>query len=894
MEGRALEGGEIRCGSMMCDDEESDSVDFGSPASSSPMRDEPEDSNYNIVEEVRQARQAYEIEFERAGARQVVNYQRVPLPKSSECRFTEGGKRLYPHQDASIRVLERTPGHNLLVVAPTGAGKTIVINSAAKLTRERGQRLFIGEPLIALVEQIYNRLVHEDDGSRIANSDVDMRTGPSVRLTEEAPVITVCTYEVLARICCSDPGQLQGVAWILIDELHFLAGDRGAVIQEIFDRCREYTIPVIGLSGTLGNVDQVASFLCRLNGLPTSIAWTDIRPVQLSFWYYNLLDRGGNFCYLRAQPLADIRDQPDASVLGGLRGRQPLLKLIQNLKNEDCLPALIVNFSCSILDEWASWAGDAFDFLDSRQKAEIIGRFNKLLREIPDEDKQLFEGLRSLAQKGIGIHHSHHPVQYLELVSVLAEKRLLKLVFSTSTLSAGINLPVRTVCLCQARLPKNRSEDGNGFVTIDPLLLRQLAGRAGRPGYETIGNVIIVGRGTEGWIAAAALLAQPLPPILPPDEYNEGDVLRSAIHGRPLALDRASFISPHMSCLAERVKIANSLVTRLRQLLPVGVWEASKTIAKAADELLDQLNSRGDGLMRSPSVILPPVPGEPSVNLFFGLGVRMSVQRGDVVGSEPIWAIKKYTLRASGVGLTDIKAIKPFKVNLQDLEAVSLAKCAVATIVLKSADYIGELLDETVGTVRLMIDAKKALENTPSIAIYRSHEDRLKAAGLLAEDGAPTKLGSAAAHLRSTAHPSLIFSSFLSRGRHVSTEEFITHSSMIIGAGRPDDMPPPEGESAEQTATRSGLLARGAPVTNSAFTAAAHAWTSGISIAEIIATFGVSCGEACRHFVRIADVLTELIAVYDSMGVPPPVELRNAIEKVRRGLPFLRRGGGSR
>lgn len=874
---------------MSCEAASGGSIDFGSPMSTLVLvEDEPED---RLVTEVRRARQAYEVAFGHAGTRQTARYQRVNVPPH-ECRTTEGGKRLYPYQEAALRVLEQTPNHNLLVVAPTGAGKTMVIGAAAKLARERGQRLFVGEPLIALVEQVYHRLVH-DEGQQ--HRDVDMRTGPSVRLTEEDPVITVCTYEVLARICCSDPGQMQGVAWVVIDELHFLAGDRGPVIQEIFDRCREDTIPVIGLSGTLSNDTQVASFLCRLNGLPTSIASTTVRPVQLAFWYYDLMDRGGNFCSLRAQPLRDIREQPDAGALGGLRGRQPLLKLINNLRTWDCLPALLVNFSCTVLDEWATWAGESLDFLDRRQKAEIVGRFNKLLRTIPDEDKQLFDGLRALAEKGIGIHHSHHPVQYLELVSVLAEKRLLRLVFSTSTLSAGINLPVRTVCICQARLPQRRSEE-SGFVTIDPLLLQQLAGRAGRPGYETIGNVVLVGRGSEGWSAAAALLAQPLPPVLPPDEYNEGDVLRSAIYGRPLALDRASFISSHTSCLAERVKIANTLFSQLRGLVPPTTWEAAKSVAKAADELLNQLSSRGDGLMRLPSVLMPLVPSEPEVQLVLGIGVRMSlrvVKPDEDSSSLPSWAIKSYTLRPSGIGVTEQRrAPKPCKVNLQDLEAASSAKAAVATLVAQS-NCAGDLLDETVEALRLMSDANSALENTPSIAIYRGHETRLKAAGLLTDEGAPTQLGAAAALLRSTAYPSLIFSAFLSRGEGVTVEEFIAHSSMVVGAGRPDETPP-ENESVEQAATRAGLLARGAPVTNAAFTAAAHAWVAGSSIAEINATWGVSCGEACRHFVRIADVLTELIAVYEAVGSAPPAELSLANARVRRGLPFLRRGEGTR
>lgn len=838
-----------------------------------------------VIEVVKKLRDRCKISIDDEQQLDVVDIRKVHVQRS-ECREING-RTLYPYQEAALRVLETTPTNNLLVVAPTGAGKTVVISAAAQLTRERNQRLFVTEPLIALVEQVYNRLMR--DGDDTPYRDIDMRTGPSVRITEDDPIITVCTYEVLARICCSDPGQLQGCSWVVIDELHFLSGDRGPVIQEILDRCREEKVPIVGLSGTLSNEHQVASYLSRLNGLPTAISSTTIRPVRLAFWYYDIMNRGGNFCSLRPQAHWDPCVSPDASALGGLRGRQPLLNLIAKLQEWDCFPVLLVNFSCSVLDEWAAWAASTLDFLDRRQKAEIVGRFNKLLRSVPEEDHVLFEGLRSLAEKGIGIHHSHHPVQYLELVSVLAEKRLMRLVFSTSTLSAGINLPVRTVCLCQARLPQRRSEDSSGFVTIDPLLLQQLAGRAGRPGYETIGNVVFVGKGSEGWSAAAGLLAQSLPRILPPDDYTEGDVMRSALYGRALVLDRAAFMEPSTMKLAKRVKKMNIIHNELMKIIPTDVWRAAHQISSAVDKIEQVISVRGDGIMKLPSVMASS--RAPAVKLALGPNGQYLLRRceSDSDSSTPSWATKDFLLRSTSKPKSSRN-----KVSIQDFEASTIVSAAVTQLVeAVSLDIDDALLNCTAEIVRAIETARRTLERVPSFQIYRNHEERLRQSGLLSQDGAPTPLGVAAAHLRSTAYPSIVFDAFVSRDSSQTTyDEFIAHSSMLIGAGRPDEAPVEESDL--QATTRRALLDRGAPVTNSAFTTATQEWARGATLAELHSTHGVSCGEMCRHIVRIADVLTELILVYGTLGIPVPDELSLALEKVRRGLPFLRRGEGSR
>ena len=379
----------------------------------------------------------------------------------------------YPFQREAAARLEGERS-NLLVASPTGSGKTRVISSAAALAVRRNQRLFVCEPLVALVEQIYARL--RRDG--LPDEAVEMRTGLSVREREGAAV-TVCTYEVLATLCGARAETLVGCATVVVDELHFLDGDRGPVLQEIFDWCRQERVAVVGLSGTLPNEREVAGFLCGVNGLPTCVVGAARRPVPLQYFYYDVWR--GAFSTLRpeARPCADY----DAGRLGGLGGRQDVLRLARGLRAWDSLPALVVAFSCRRLDEWAEHAASADEFApDASGLSRVTLAFARLRASVPEEDRCLFAPLEALARRGVGLHHSHLPVPYLELVSELAERRLLALVFSTSTLSAGINLPVRTVCLCGATLPR-RAEGGEmRREAMEPLLFHQLAGRAGRPG----------------------------------------------------------------------------------------------------------------------------------------------------------------------------------------------------------------------------------------------------------------------------------------------------------------------------------------------------------------------------------------------------------------------------
>ena len=473
---------------------------------------------------------------------------------------------LYPFQ-SHIRTLLANDPCNILVSSPTGSGKTFAIEEASRLSLETGRSLYVAQPLIALAEQVYARLKGE------TTDKICLRTGPSCSGHDDEALITICTYEVLSRICIKNPQALIS-STVLIDEIHYIASDRGPVILEILHSCSD--IPIIALSGTLPNKKEFAEFIASINSLPTFITGAVKRPVPVSFHTYDTNT-------IKCHNLKLARPPPpiDENRLGGLKNKQDLLSCIRCLKSWDSLPLLVVLFSCRKLEKFAEWAS-CMDHLNANEKSKVTIMFNSMMRTIPEQDHALFASLRAQALRGIGSHHSNLPVPYLELVCRLAEERLVTIVFSSSTLSAGINLPVRTVLLCGARMPQRDSGGKVYFDLLTPLLFNQLAGRAGRPGLESHGYCIIATNGNKGYESAQGLFMRRLPPIRPRDGLTQGDVLRARRCRRKIGLERAIFANPSAK---EHITFSNELSGCLQKLqCQHGGWITSQS-QKLADAI---------------------------------------------------------------------------------------------------------------------------------------------------------------------------------------------------------------------------------------------------------------------------------------------------------------------
>lgn len=808
----------------------------------------------------------------------------------------------YAYQEAAYNILTGDDQKiNLLVASPTGSGKTNVIVKAAELAISRGEKFVVAEPLIALVEQVHAKLVKSFPGVA-----VDMRTGPSVKTTDGVDaLIVVCTYEVLATMCSSvattalhSLASLAGCTRVAIDEFHFIGEDRGPVIQEILDWCRKSSAAVIALSGTLINESEVGEFISGVNGFPTVIVGAANRPVPLTFFYYDV--KWHSFSTLRARTPWErsCSQNPDFKTIGGLHTRQDVLQLVNGLRRWDCLPALLVTFSCRTLDRWAEDAASGgYNFLSRGKCSIVVGGFRDMLRDIAPEDRVLFERLERLARLGIGLHHSHLPVQYLELVSRLAEHRCLALVFSTSTLSAGINLPVRTVCLCSARLPRKTEEGDMSHEVIDPLLFHQLAGRAGRPGFETIGNVVVVGCAAEGWQAAAALLERPLTPVRPTSLFNSGDVLRAAQTGRCIALDRLVFSNSLAAKAAERLQLSKVICNRAMVLLAGddGGHELIK-IAKIAAESTRAIAAVPTALLREQHGLPCAISGEKTLWLL-DLG-RNGFRVVDEVREGALPLTRLATPGSNG----HIKA--PRSVHSSVFEAICELRRARLKLVEVWRTGVDENFWQAASVLRNTQDDAFALENDQDVDDYRKIESELKECGFLnPESGAPTRAGRAAALVRSSSKPEAIIKVLLmltneeeeDAAAELTRAAYLRLASLTLGAGVQADEPP---EDASVFAPGEDLLrtelvgAVGGGVSAPSYNIATAMWAAGASLAQIDEETGVSCGQFARHAVRTNSLLCELGYARRELGLEPDPELAAASVSICRGLPFAKRGGG--
>jgi superfamily II RNA helicase len=346
----------------------------------------------------------------------------------------EMGLELYPAQEEAILALFE--GSNVILNTPTGSGKTLVASAVHFAALQRGRRSVYTSPIKALVNEKWMALCRE-----LGPENVGLSTGDAT-VNHDAPVLC-CTAEVLANMALRD-GERAPVDDVVMDEFHWYADrDRGVAWQ----------VPLLALpqarfllmSATLGDVAFFAEALTRLNGLPTAIVKSVERPVPLEFAYSQI----------------------------------PLSQTLEKLVFENKAPVYVVSFTQK------DAADSAQDFtslnLCTREEknavAEAIKDFRFTSPHGPDVRKWL--------KQGIGVHHAGMLPKYRVLVEQLTQRGLLKVICGTDTLGVGINVPIRTVLF--SRLCKF---DGQKTAILSARDFHQIAGRAGRKGFDDRGYVI--------------------------------------------------------------------------------------------------------------------------------------------------------------------------------------------------------------------------------------------------------------------------------------------------------------------------------------------------------------------------------------------------------------------
>ncbi len=347
----------------------------------------------------------------------------------------EQGITLYPAQEEAF--LEILTGSNVILSTPTGSGKSLVATAAHATALARGQRTYYTAPIKALVSEKFFALCDV-----FGPENVGMLTGDAA-VNRDAPIIC-CTAEILANQALRE-GAEADIGQVVMDEFHFYAEpDRGWAWQ----------VPLLELpraqfllmSATLGDVTFFRDDLTRRTGRDTAVVASMERPVPLTFEW----------------------------------AETPLHETLEELLTTHQAPVYVVHFTQA----------------SALERAQALTSINVATREERDRIAAMIGAFRfgtgfgktlsRLVKHGIGVHHAGMLPKYRRLVETLAQAGLLKVICGTDTLGVGINVPIRTVVL--TGLTKY---DGRRQRVLKAREFHQIAGRAGRAGYDTAGTVVV-------------------------------------------------------------------------------------------------------------------------------------------------------------------------------------------------------------------------------------------------------------------------------------------------------------------------------------------------------------------------------------------------------------------
>ena len=409
-------------------------------------------------------------------------------------------RRPFPLDDFQRRALDALDGGGSVVVAaPTGSGKTLVAEYAVALALHQQKKVFYTTPLKALSNQKYG-----DFGRELGAQRVGLLTGDN-SINGEAPVV-VMTTEVLRNMIYAQSPTLDGLRYVVLDEVHYLQNRyRGAVWEEVIIHLPS-SIDLVCLSATVSNAEEVADWIRTVRGDTTAII-EETRPVELVH-LYAVGDRGSDAMHLLptfvSGPDGELRPNPEASRLdqSGSRGPRPpgrrrgrlstpwREEVIDRLSDERMLPAIVFVFSragCDAAVEQCVASGLRLTTSEEAREIQRIAEAHTAGLDVDDLDALGYDAWLGGLLAGFAAHHAGMVPPMKEAVEEAFTAGLVKAVFATETLSLGINMPARSVVI--EKLSKFTGEH-HEFLT--PGEYTQLAGRAGRRGLDEVGFVVVL------------------------------------------------------------------------------------------------------------------------------------------------------------------------------------------------------------------------------------------------------------------------------------------------------------------------------------------------------------------------------------------------------------------
>lgn len=416
------------------------------------------------------------------------------------------GFQLDDFQLEAIEHLEE--GRSVVVCAPTGSGKTVVAEYAVEMALRSNKRCYYTTPLKALSNQKFY-----DFKQKYGDEKVGLLTG-DISINREASVVVMTTEvfrNMLYGTILGDVGRnLRDVSFVVLDECHYMNdAERGTVWEESIIYAPK-DIQLIALSATVANAPELTTWIDETHG-PTALVASDFRPVPLRFHYfgdrhiYPLLSPGHGVNALLKGKFSSKRfahkDRKRRSIPA--LGSHPA-DVLAVLSGRNMLPAIYFLFSRRGCED-AMKKARGIPLLSVAEQTELRTWVQTFTRDNPNLQNHphlpyVFEGM--------SVHHAGMLPSWKAMVEKLFQKGLLKVVFATETLAAGINMPARSTVISSI---SKRSDEGHRQLTASEFL--QMSGRAGRRGMDEVGHVVVLHHPFEPVEDAAKLATAPPDPL---------------------------------------------------------------------------------------------------------------------------------------------------------------------------------------------------------------------------------------------------------------------------------------------------------------------------------------------------------------------------------------------
>ena len=413
---------------------------------------------------------------------------------------------LDPFQIEAIKAINS--GNSVVLTAPTGSGKTLIGEFAIYRGLSHESRVFYTTPLKALSNQKFRDFINQ-----FGEKKVGLLTG-DISINRDAPIL-VMTTEIFRNMLYGEfeefDDPLVNLESVILDECHYMNDpQRGTVWEETIIHCPSRA-QIIALSATISNADQLQNWIEKVHG-PTVLVNSNKRPVPLDFIFcsakglHPLLNNKGNGIHPNCKIWRTPKGQKNKGKVGRIMQPKapPIAFVVSKLAERNMLPAIYFIFSRRGCDKAVEYIKD-LSLVSYSEANSISKRLDVYLKNNEEGVKDKFhcEALK----RGIASHHAGLLPAWKELVEELFQQGLIKVVFATETLAAGINMPARTTVI--STLSK-RTDEGHRLLFNSEFL--QMSGRAGRRGKDSQGYVVTLQTRFEGAKEASTLaISEPNP-----------------------------------------------------------------------------------------------------------------------------------------------------------------------------------------------------------------------------------------------------------------------------------------------------------------------------------------------------------------------------------------------